>query len=110
MGTLIVNLTSLKVNGELESFLGTIYPNDAYQEILSHPKLRQKLLDYVLSKLPNRYAALNSDKIISIYPTESLYCSTLEKLEIEELVQQGVSQLILSESGGNFPFGQGDWF
>lgn len=109
MSMLIVNLTSLKVNGELENFLGTIYPDDAYQEILSNPELRQKLLDYILSRLPNRYAALNSDKIISIYPTESLYCSTLEKLEIEELAQQGVSHLILSESSGNFPFTQEDW-
>jgi hypothetical protein len=103
MDITIVNLTLLKVNGELEDFSGKIYPAYTFQKILKSPKLRQQLLGYVLSRISNCYVALNSEKIISISP-ESLYCSTREKLEIKKLVQQGVVYLILSGINRNSSF------
>ncbi|GAB4193141.1 MAG: hypothetical protein Fur006_37980 [Coleofasciculaceae cyanobacterium] len=92
----IVNLTLLKVNGELENFTETIYPAYTYQKILKNPQLRQKLLAYVSDKIPNHYVMLSWERIISMSP-ESLYFSNREKLEIKNLVQQGVVYLILSE-------------
>lgn len=96
MGIKIINLTLLKVNGELENFTETIYPAYTYQKILNNPQLRQKLLAYVSDRIPNRYVMLSWERIISMSP-ESLYFSTREKLEIKRLVQQGVVYLILSE-------------
>jgi hypothetical protein len=96
MGITIINLTLLKVNGELENFTESIYPTYTYQKILNSPQLRQKLLAYVLDRMPNRYVMLTGERIISMSP-ESLYFSTQEKLEIKRLVQQAVVYLILSE-------------
>ncbi len=107
METIIVNLTLLKINGELENLAGDIHPADIYHKILDSPELREKLLVYILSSVPNRYAALSSEKIILISP-ESLYCSTLERLELAELAQKGVENLIGAESNNSFPFNQWD--
>lgn len=107
METIIVNLTLLKINGELENLSDDIHPADTYQEILDSPELREKLLVYILGRVPNRYAALSSEKIITISP-ESLYCSTLERLELAEIVQKGVENLIKPESNNSFPFNQRD--
>lgn len=96
MDITVVNLTLLKINGEIETLSGHIYPAATYQKILNNPRLRQKLLTYILARIPNSYAALNAEKIITISP-ESLYCSIREKLEIKQFVQQGVVYLILSE-------------
>jgi hypothetical protein len=105
MDMTLINLTLLKVNGEIENFLGKIYPVATYQKILRNPQLRQKLLAYILSRIPNRYAAFHSEKIISISP-EPLSFSTGEKLEIKQLVQQGVVYLILSEINRTASFNQ----
>lgn len=96
MDITFVNLTLLKINGEIENLSGHIYPAATYQKILNNPRLRQKLLTYILDRIPNNYAAINADKIITISP-ESLYCSIREKVEIKQFVQQGVVYLILSE-------------
>jgi hypothetical protein len=96
MDITVVNLTLLKINGEMENLSGHIYPAATYQKILNNPRLRQKLLTYILARIPNNYAAIKADKIITISP-ESLYCSIREKLEIKQFIQQGVVYLILSE-------------
>ncbi len=105
MGITLVNITLLKVNGELENFSGTIYPAYTYHKILTNPQLRQKLLAYVLSRMINRYLALTPEKILLNSP-ESLYYSTREKLELKKLVQQGVVYLILSEINRNSPLSE----
>lgn len=107
MDITIVNLTLLKINGEIENLSGHIYPTTTYQKILHNQRLRKKLLTYVLNRIPNGYAAINSEKIITISP-ESLYCSIREKLEIKQFVQQGVVYLILSELNQNSSLNQRD--
>jgi hypothetical protein len=107
MDVTIVNLTLLKINGEMENLSGHIYPAATYQKILNNMRLRQKLITYILDRIPNSYAAINVDKIITISP-ESLYCSVREKIEIKQLVQQGVVYLILSELNKSSSLNQQD--
>lgn len=107
MDITFVNLTLLKINGEIENLLGHIYPAATYHKILNNSRLRQKLLTYILDRIPNRYAAINAEKIITISP-ESLYCSIREKIEIKQFVQQGVVYLILSELNQNSSLNQRD--
>lgn len=105
MDMTLINLTFLKVNGEIENFSGNIYPRTTYQKILRNPPLRQKLVAYILGRIPNRYAALHSEKLISISP-EPLSFSKGEKIELKQLVQQGVVYLILSEINKNASLNQ----
>jgi hypothetical protein len=107
MDITLVNLTLLKINGEIENLSGHIYPAATYQKILHNPRLRKKLLAYILKKIPNSYAAIEAEKIITISP-ESLYCSIREKIEIKQFVQQGVVYLILSELNQNYSLNQRD--
>ncbi len=106
MDMTLINLTLLKVNGEIENLSGNIYPVATYQKILRNPPLRQKLVAYILSRIPNRYAAFHSEKLISLSSPEPLSFSIREKLEIKQLVQQGVVYLILSEINKNAAFAQ----
>jgi hypothetical protein len=96
MDITIINMTFLKVNGELEKLSTHIYPTSTYQKILRNPQLRQKLLAFVLSRIPNHYVAFSTDKIISISP-ESLNGNHSQRQELKKLIQQGVVHLILSE-------------
>lgn len=107
MDVTIVNLTLLKINGEMENLSGHIYPAATYQKILNNLRLRQKLITYILDRIPNSYAAINAEKIITISP-ESLYCSVREKIEIKQFVQQGVVYLILSELNKSSSLNQQD--
>ncbi|HEY9829811.1 MAG TPA: hypothetical protein V6D26_04475 [Stenomitos sp.] len=107
MDITVVNLTLLKINGEIENLSGHIYPAATYHKVLNNPRLRQKLLTYILDRMPNSYAAINSEKIITISPA-SLYCSNREKIEIKQLVQQGVVYLILSELNKSASINQRD--
>ena len=107
MDVTIVNLTLLKINGEMENLSGHIYPAATYQKILNNLRLRQKLITYILERIPNSYAAIHAEKIITISP-ESLYCSVREKIEIKQFVQQGVVYLILSELNKSSSLNQQD--
>jgi hypothetical protein len=105
MDITIINMTFLKVNGELEQFSTHIYPNSTYQKILRNPQLREKLLAFVLSRIPNHYVAFSADKIISISP-ESLNDNHSQRQELKKLIQQGVVHLILSEINTTSPFAE----
>lgn len=100
MANTIVNLTLLKVIGELE-YLLTIYPVQDYKEISNDPELQQKLLAYVLSRMPNRYITVDEENIPSLL-SNSISCSSLEQLKIEELIKQGIYQLLNSTNHRDF--------
>ncbi len=91
-----VNLTLLKVAGEVESILAT-YPAQIYKRISSTPNFRDKLLNYVLDRIPNHSVDIDRETLSTISP-QALYCSTLEQMEIEELIQQGVYELFRQEN------------
>ncbi|MFB8791706.1 MAG: hypothetical protein U7123_23400 [Potamolinea sp.] len=95
----IVNLTLLNVNAELENLL-VFYPAQIQRNIFANPDLRQKLLTYVLKRINNHYVAFCQENI-SVIPPHTLYCSTFEQLEIEELIQQGIYCLLKQPSISN---------
>lgn len=100
MSLSIVNLTLLNVSAEIEN-LSAFYPAQIQREILANPDLRQKLLTYVLHRMNNHYVAQSPD-IKPRLPAHILYCSTLEQLEIEELIQQGIYYLIKQQNSSSY--------
>lgn len=92
MAIQIVNLTLLKVNEELKDFL-ELYPEQNHQSISTNNDLFQKIIVYVLNRITNRFLAIPEDSLSSIAP-QFLRVSTQEKLEIENLIFQGISQLM----------------
>jgi len=87
----IVNATRLKVSEEIEKILNG-YLNPICQRVLQDWELRQKLIEYVLSQIPNHYLAIEAEKQTSL-TSQLLYYSTIEQLEIENLIIQGVYYL-----------------
>lgn len=88
----LINLTFLKVNAEIEGILPA-YPEDIYQKNFQDSNFKNKLLAYVLTRLPNRYIATNEENI-PIFWSQPASWSILEQIEIEELIQQGVYYLV----------------
>lgn len=99
MSLSIVNLTLLDVSAEIEN-LSAFYPAQIQRKFLANPELRQKLLTYVLHRMNNHYIAQSQDNTPRL-PAHILYCSTLEQLEIEELIQQGIYYLIKQQNVSN---------
>jgi len=100
MTSSIVNLTLLDVSAELENLL-VFYPAQIQKNIVANPVLRQKLLAYVLKRMNNHYVAFCKESI-SVIPPHTLYCSTFEQLEIEELIQQGIYCLLKQQNISNY--------
>lgn len=88
---IVINTTLIKVKEELENFL-EIYPNKLYKKTLTDPDLRQKLIAYILNRMPNRYLAVERENI-SLNSSQNIIFSTQEALEIEKLIHQGISYL-----------------
>jgi hypothetical protein len=99
MAAKLVNLTLLKVIKEIQNILD-ICPTQAHQKLASNPNLQQQLIAYVLSRVPNRHVAIEEEYLSLISP-HSICCSTLEQLEIENLVNEGVYYLMQSEKMTN---------
>ena len=95
MAVALVNLTLLKVTEELETLLET-YPYLEYHHNLKNPELREKLLAYVLSRIPNHHVAIDVDQ----YPLAErkiLSGTTEERMKIEELIYRGIMALTCPE-------------
>ena len=92
MATQIVNLTLLKVNEELNDFL-ELCPEQSYQSISTNNDLFQEIIVYVLNRITNRFLAIPEESLSLIAP-QFLRISTQEKLEIENLISQGIYQLM----------------
>lgn len=95
MATKLVNLTLLKVIKEIKNILD-ISPTQVHKELAGDLNLQQQLVAYVLSRVPNRHVAIEEEYLSLISPN-SICCSTLEQLEIENLVNEGVYYLMQSE-------------
>ncbi len=93
MANTVVNLTLTKVLGEFDNILAT-YPAQIHLKISSNPELRTKLLNYVIRHITEPQVVLIDSKTPSSISPKFLYCSTLEQLEIEEMMQKGISYLI----------------
>ncbi|MDY7016127.1 MAG: hypothetical protein SVX43_21535 [Cyanobacteriota bacterium] len=92
-----INLTGSLVVEEIDFFLATYAEDHAYQVAFSQPQLRRKLVEWVLDKIPNRYAALQDTQGRPVYP--DFQCASLEKrLKIEEIIRQGIAEILQESS------------
>lgn len=92
MSKQLINLTLLVVIEEIDNILA-IYPNHPYQQAFSNSELRQDLITYVLSRVPNQYAVENATQSSS-KRTESPYCSSTRLLDIEHWIHIGIRDVL----------------
>lgn len=100
MASTIVNLTLLKVNEELQNILE--FDLDAItQKIFADNYLRQQLIAYVLQRVPNRYLTIEQEKL-ALNVSQFTVFSTQERLKIENLIYQGIFQVLDSQEKREF--------
>jgi hypothetical protein len=100
MASTIVNVTLLKVIEELENIL-EIDLDQSDQKALTDPELRQKLIAFVLNRMPNRYLTIESEKV-ALITSRFVVFTTQEKLKIENLIHQGIYYLLQRDKKYNF--------
>ncbi len=88
----IVNLTLPVVTEEVEVILGE-YSQDTYQELFAIFDLRQSIINYVMSQIPNSYSLIeenhapSSQEVIPHYTQE-------DRLQIENLIHRGIRHVL----------------
>ncbi|PSB12917.1 hypothetical protein C7B69_20960 [filamentous cyanobacterium Phorm 46] len=90
----LVNITLAVVTEEVEIILES-YRKYPYQEAFSPSGLRQDLIAYVLSRVPNKYIAIDSGEYV---PGQAVQfrCSSEQLLEIEDLIHTGIRDVLHS--------------
>jgi hypothetical protein len=89
----MVNITWFGVNAKVEEVLQT-YPEYPYRDVFANPRLRDRLVAYVLNYIPNRYVrSKNPQKLGAQY---NCLFSPDEQAYIEKLIRHGISQLLRS--------------
>jgi len=93
----LVNLTITVVLKKLEKILET-YPHHPYQEAFANPDIRQTLIAFVLSRVPNQYITLDEEEKPELFCSESL-CRSLEATShIESIIHEGIDKVLCEES------------
>ena len=90
----LVNITLVTVTEEVEIILES-YPKYPYQEAFLPSGLRQDLIAYVLSRVPNKYIAIDSGESVWNH-TVQVRCSSDQLLHIENLIHTGIRDLVHS--------------
>ncbi len=85
-----VNLTISVVEAEAENLLHS-YPYYPYQQAFAVPSLRQKLIAYVLSRIPHLYAVIEAQELST---DELLHCPPEQRQQIETLIHCGIRFLL----------------
>ncbi len=88
----IVNLAASVVVAEVQSILKT-YPAHPHREAFSAPSLRQKLLVYVLSRMPNCYVVVDDHDLHRSHP-ETIHCPLDQRRQMVALIHQGIEHLL----------------
>ncbi|GBE91229.1 hypothetical protein [Nostoc cycadae] len=89
----LINLTISIVIQELESILDT-YPHHPYQEAFANPDIRQTLVAYILSRIPNQYITVDAAEKPEFNCSESM-CRSLERsLHLESVIRQGIEKVL----------------
>ena len=92
MSKTIINLTLPVVIEEIENILDT-YPEHPYRIAFAPSGLRQDLVAYVLSRIPNIYTALEETHSPSNNEELIRYCSA-RLLQIEHLIHLGIRDIL----------------
>jgi hypothetical protein len=96
---MIVNLTMPVVLEEVDRILRS-YPYYPYQQVFALPSLRQKLVTYVLSRVPGLYTVVE-DSDPSRSNVTARYCTAEQKQQINQLLHQGIEHIIGNETNWN---------
>ena len=88
----LVNITLGVVTEEVEIILES-YPHYPYQQAFSPSGWRQDLIAYVLSRVPNKYTAIDSGESVANH-TSQVRCSSEQLLQIENLIHTGIRDLL----------------
>jgi hypothetical protein len=90
-----VNLTIAIVEAEADTLLQS-YPYYPYQRAFSAPSLRQKLIAYVLSRVPGLYAVMEAQMAeAQMAETTALHCPPEQQEQVEMLIHRGIQCLLL---------------
>jgi hypothetical protein len=89
----IVNITITLVLKHLENILET-YPHHPYQEAFANPDIRQTLIAYILSRIPNQYITLDQAEKPELFCSESLYRSLETTSHIESIIHEGIEKVL----------------
>jgi hypothetical protein len=92
MAKTIVNLTLPIVIEEIEQVLDEV-DNQFYRQTFSIPDLHQELVVYVLSRIRNRYSAVDQPED-AIAVAGSLSACVEERLKIDDLAFQGIHHIL----------------
>lgn len=97
MSKTLVNLTITVVLKKLESILET-YPHHPYQEAFANPDMRQTLIAYILSRIPNQYITLDEAEKPEVFGSDSL-CRSLEgSSNIEFIIHEGIEKVLCEQA------------
>lgn len=88
----LVNLTSMLIIPEIEEILNT-YPEYPYQAAFTIPYWKQKLIAYVLSRIPNKHMVVETTKNQSKEDISNQF-SIEAKLSLENVINQGIIKLL----------------
>ncbi len=88
----IVNMTIVLVADEIENVLNSQAEN-FYKTAFSLPDLRQELIAYVLSRIPNLYRVIEDGQEQS-RKYNPFYQSAVKELHIEAVIHQGCHDLL----------------
>jgi len=97
----LVNLTLSLVSEEIENILQT-YAEYPYQQIFTNPDLRQELVAYVLSHVPNNYVAIEESEDLSIRRLVTSVSSE-QQLNLEKWIHLGIDDIMVSNNCLNKP-------
>lgn len=92
MSKKLVNLTFQAVSEEMENILGT-YPESPYRQAFASCELRQELIAYVLSRIPNIHAVIDEGEL----PVVNQYLiggSSLQQLHLESLIHIAINAVM----------------
>jgi hypothetical protein len=90
MSKTTVDLTISVVEAEADTLLRS-YPFYPYQRAFSAPSLRQKLIAYVLCRVPGLYALIEQQAV----DREALCCPPAQQQQVETLLHRGIQCLLL---------------
>ncbi|GAB4278389.1 MAG: hypothetical protein Fur0025_04930 [Oscillatoriaceae cyanobacterium] len=96
MSAKIINLTFPVVTASIENILSN-YPEEPYKKAFGKGNLRQELIAYVLSRVPNKYTIQEEGK--NMAPVHSPISWEVQ-VPIELMVYQGIQELLDAQTWG----------
>lgn len=102
MSEKIINLTCLLVIQEVKDILAT-YPETPYQDAFAQADLRNRLINQVLSQIPDQsYTILKASEQLPKNPRRFYSCIE-ERMMVEELIHQSIIALLQAQTKKTLP-------